>query len=697
KCPGPDTSPAVITFNPSGGAFVDIDAGKVNAQGNYVLQIERGSTIPEEDIYDVSWAAGNIFAGWASLPNGAGTKLVAGETVHTGHRTYYAYFDTVEIKFNAGAGAFKAGGSEITKTLPVNVALGINLPLEAELEYAGHDFENWSTAASSGTPVTSATLAPNDATTYHAIWQPEGPSKVLWDMQECDWILALDGVGGSEHPNKWIRTAPMANVDFSVEEIGGTGKIKLILPTRDGSSQGVRMSLAGMIHGAKDVIRTGYVYKIEYTGDLPTADRGRLRLEGGNNPLVGGAASNVLSMVPASGTQADFELELLLTESQISFMNTSTSAPTSANRGTEISLGTNGNVPLHYTNMIITRYKPNVHEGIETVNVTFDAGAGSLPAGFFGGVSSRAINIVKGERVFTIPAPTREGNLFMGWYTEADGAGSELLTTDTFNADITYYAYWEEGMTITFNANGGTFTPSGTTWTKDIFMNTPFPFIPLHVAKDGQRLVKWNTDANGTGTDLDTTTNLNAAVTYYAIWGALNNETILFDLKRDWNSTWTASVTGLNSYLLRNSINFTYDQYNRNIGMSGTRGGTSQGIRLNTNNFNAVMQEGKSYRLEYGGTFVDGTDRGRLRQDGGTVPSPSAPVGMGTIDGATVAATSNALARTATAGESFNIHFTATQAEFAAMNNTISFGNETSGTIHIIYTHVRVVEITPAE
>jgi uncharacterized repeat protein (TIGR02543 family) len=54
-------------------------------------------------------------------------------------------------------------------------------------------------------------------------------------------------------------------------------------------------------------------------------------------------------------------------------------------------------------------------------------------------------------------APSREGYIFAGWNTAADGTGAAFDAATLVTADITVYAQWVLPYTyiVTFNSNGG--------------------------------------------------------------------------------------------------------------------------------------------------------------------------------------------------------------------------------------------------
>jgi uncharacterized repeat protein (TIGR02543 family) len=86
------------------------------------------------------------------------------------------------------------------------------------------------------------------------------------------------------------------------------------------------------------------------------------------------------------------------------------------------------------------------HWTIKKYTITFNASGGS---------AASSIAAAYNSAIGTLPASTRSGYTFGGWYTAASG-GTRIATTTKVTANITYYAHWIANMyTVTFNANGG--------------------------------------------------------------------------------------------------------------------------------------------------------------------------------------------------------------------------------------------------
>ena len=53
-------------------------------------------------------------------------------------------------------------------------------------------------------------------------------------------------------------------------------------------------------------------------------------------------------------------------------------------------------------------------------------------------------------------APTKSRYVFDGWWTSWNDNGSQFTASTTVSSDMSVYAKWTAGATVTFNADGGT-------------------------------------------------------------------------------------------------------------------------------------------------------------------------------------------------------------------------------------------------
>ena len=119
--------------------------------------------------------------------------------------------------------------------------------------------------------------------------------------------------------------------------------------------------------------------------------------------------------------------------------------------------------------------------------VVFDANGGS--------VNEASRSVASGRAVGVLPAPTRAGYTFDGWWTMMSG-GNKVSASTKVPENVTYYAHWKVNRcTVTFDANGGTggktvtqnygtaLTAPTVTRSGYVFMGW-FPAVPTRVSAD---------------------------------------------------------------------------------------------------------------------------------------------------------------------------------------------------------------------
>ena len=149
-----------------------------------------------------------------------------------------------------------------------------------------------------------------------------------------------------------------------------------------------------------------------------------------------------------------------------------------------------------------------------TYTVTFNANGGS--------VSPSSKTVTSGSST-TAPTPTRSGYTFDGWYTAASG-GTYVCrgggSTGAITSNKTLYAHWIKNITyytVTWNANGGSVSPSSSTVASGSSVTAPTP------TKTGYTFDGWYTASSG-GTRVcgggGSTGSITSSRTYYAHWTA---------------------------------------------------------------------------------------------------------------------------------------------------------------------------------
>jgi len=146
----------------------------------------------------------------------------------------------------------------------------------------------------------------------------------------------------------------------------------------------------------------------------------------------------------------------------------------------------------------------------KTITITWDANGGS--------VNPTSSTYTYNGATITLPIPTRTGYSFNGWFTATTGGTqiTEVGTTNKPTENVTYYAQWTaKTITITWEANGGSVTPTSSPYTYDgatIALPTP--------TRIGYSFNGWFTATTGGTqiTEVGTTNKPTENVTYYAQW-----------------------------------------------------------------------------------------------------------------------------------------------------------------------------------
>jgi uncharacterized repeat protein (TIGR02543 family) len=135
--------------------------------------------------------------------------------------------------------------------------------------------------------------------------------------------------------------------------------------------------------------------------------------------------------------------------------------------------------------------------------VTFDTDGGS---------SVPAQTVAEGGTVEEPPAPTKVNYVFDGWFKEAALTTPWNFSTDTVTGNITIYANWIPGYTVTFNIDGGTPVASRTVVVGGTVPEPPAPTKANHVFGG------WFTEPALTTRWNFSTDTVTANITLYAKW-----------------------------------------------------------------------------------------------------------------------------------------------------------------------------------
>lgn len=212
-----------------------------------------------------------------------------------------------------------------------------------------------------------------------------------------------------------------------------------------------------------------------------------------------------------------------------------------------------------------------------TYTVTFDANGGTVSPSSRSGTNSGGL---------TLPTPSRTNYSFLGWYTASSGGsylgggGSTYYPT----ASVTIYAQWQlNTYTVTWDANGGSVSPSSSSVNAGSSVTSPTPTRTSYTCTGW-----WNSTSGGTKiVDVNTSYTPSSSVTLYAQW------------------TLTPIVPTISSLTITNSgtltyVNWTVDyQDSYSISVSPSTGGAGGGTSFSSTADND--------RQKYIGTHVAGT------------------------------------------------------------------------------------------
>ena len=213
---------------------------------------------------------------------------------------------------------------------------------------------------------------------------------------------------------------------------------------------------------------------------------------------------------------------------------------------------------------------------------------------------------------------SKEGYTFVKWNTKVDGTGTSYenkANISSISEDLDLYAQWKGiSYSVKFNANGG----NGTMANQSHQYGSQKSLTANAFTRSGYKFVKWNTKADGTGTDytdkqnvLNLTTTSGEVVELFAQW-EIKNYTISYELNGGTLNNPKESYTVNDpEYTLGTPVKTGYTF----IGWTGSNGSTPQ----KTVKIPAGSTGNKSYTANYSINSYTVTFEPR----GGTTPNPS--------------------------------------------------------------------------
>lgn len=147
----------------------------------------------------------------------------------------------------------------------------------------------------------------------------------------------------------------------------------------------------------------------------------------------------------------------------------------------------------------------------ESFNITYNLDGGVLPSGY-------KETFTESELPLSLLAPTKEANIFLGWYETSDFSG-DIISSLTQAKDYTLYALWEEEIItpisydITYNLNGGV----NSSLNKTTFTSEDLPITLRNPSRQYFEFLGWYLTSDFTGAVVTSITS-EEDVTLYAKW-----------------------------------------------------------------------------------------------------------------------------------------------------------------------------------
>ena len=159
---------------------------------------------------------------------------------------------------------------------------------------------------------------------------------------------------------------------------------------------------------------------------------------------------------------------------------------------------------------------------------------------------SGKLSYTSDEGLSSLPAPSKTGLTFDGWYTDAAFTPANKVTSiaEGTTGNTTLYAKWK--VTVTFDYNGGK-VGSSTSSEDDYDYASTFSSIKpsTNPTKSHATFKHWSTVSDGTGTAVSGTASVTTSTTYYAIWDSTE---INYESPVTLNTNFTSETGSYRSY-----------------------------------------------------------------------------------------------------------------------------------------------------
>ena len=490
------------------------------------------------------------FAGWYTYVNGVRTQFTADTIVNSDMTVYASWYGAPGAVIGYDVTYDPNGGAGTAETVSYSGELGQQSPVkENDFTRDGYIFSSWNTAADgSGTSYTPGEYSLTGHVTLYAQWTeagvPTGTSSISGTITWDPDTLVLSGTAGVPSVAGTLATVEACPPDAANggPECRGAHFIPEGDYTIDGLTPGETYVVYAYLINSPDPKCTvhgadGFGLWTWYGGGFwPDNEPPSPKIHeivaaeaGGNVPNIDitimkeSDATVDMTYDPNDGADPVVETYQWAEDANVANNMFSRTGYDFVSWNTSPDGSGTTYLPGDQMFMMACWADPE-HEGspatlyaqwtpVPQYTVTFDA-QGGTPA-------QDSLSVAKGNTVVLPTAPTRDGYVFGGWYTQKDGAGAQFTKDSVVNADVTVYAKWTTNTvvvtyTVTFDAQGGTPTPNPIT--ADSGGTVVLPAPPMWAGEGNYDFLGWYTQKNGAGAKFTAGTVVNGDVTVYAYW-----------------------------------------------------------------------------------------------------------------------------------------------------------------------------------
>ncbi len=417
----------------------------------------------------------HTFSGWYTEPEGGYVRKETSVVNFSEPVTLYAHYKGISSKVSYDSN----GGSNITSTK--TVYCGSPYGTLSTPTRAGHSFDGWYTSPYGGNLITSDSIveATYDHTLY-AHWTVYTPTitfnanggRVIENGYKVPSMKVIKTYG------EYYGTLPIAirtGYTFDGWSTSSTGN------TRINESTIVNVTTSDTLYARW----IGNTYTINYNANGGTVDKNTTYVIYGNE--YGILPTPVRNGYTFTGWYTDVAGGVKITSSTI--------------------------VDILGTQTLYARWEE------KTVSVTYDGNGGTIlieNETYSSTTRSLHYNGTYGNTSGLLPAFSRTGYLFVGWFTDIEGGNEITLNT---NVEITenhrLYAHWiPKGIPVFFDENGG--NPIGTT--KEVYYKGTYGTLPTPTRAHYRFLGWFRSKTGNSQVDASTSVASTSEVTLYAHW-----------------------------------------------------------------------------------------------------------------------------------------------------------------------------------